>query len=83
MDTAQTLSYGSATTTFATGTTNNATLSTPVTVDVDALIKNSSASFGWRVTRRRLAGDRTNPTFATSENTNAGRRPQLVINYEK
>lgn len=80
---AQTLSYGSATTTFATGTTNNATLSIPVTVDVDALIKNTSASFGWRVTDGGSQATGDTSTFATSENNNAGRRPQLVINYEK
>jgi hypothetical protein len=80
---AQTLSYGSATTTFATGTTNNATLSIPVTVDVDALIKNPSASFGWRITDGGSQATGDTSTFATSENTNAGRRPQLVINYEK
>ena len=54
-----------------------------MTVDVDALIKNPSASFGWRITDggSQAAGDTS--TFATSENTTASRHPQLVINYEK
>ena len=78
---AQTLSYGSATTTFTTGTTNNTAKSATVTVDVDALIKNSSANFGWRLSD--TGGTSATTTFATSENANAARRPQLVINYEK
>ena len=56
---AQTLTYGPTTTQFATGTTNNATLSIPVTLNVDTLIKNPSASFGWRITDSgsQAAGD--------------------------
>ncbi len=81
--TAQSLSYGGTTTTFATGTTNNATLSIPVTVDVDAMIKHTVVNDGWRITDggSQAAGDTS--TFATADNSNAGRRPQLVINYEQ
>jgi len=79
---AQSLAYGSATTTFTTGTTAGVTFSIPVTVDVDALIKNPSASFGWRINDTTGSGNATT-TFATANNGNAGRRPQLVINYEK
>jgi len=80
---AQSLTYGSsATTSFTTGTTNNVSRSATLTVDVDALIKNPSASFGWRINDTTGSGNATT-TFATSENVNAGRRPQLVINYEK
>ncbi len=52
-----------------------------MTVDVDALIKSSSANFGWRLTDGGSGNATT--TFATSENGTANRRPQLVINYEK
>ncbi len=52
-----------------------------MTVDVDALIKNPSASFGWRLSDTGSGNATT--TFATSKNGTAGRRPQLVINYEK
>jgi len=78
---AQSLSYGSATTTFTTGTTNNTAKSATVTVDVDALIKNPSASFGWRLSDTGSGNATT--TFASSNNGTASRRPQLVINYEK
>lgn len=78
---AQGLGYGSPTTTFATGKTNNVTVSVPVTVDVDALIKSSSANYGWVVQDLGSTGAGTTTTFASS---NAGsNRPQLVINYEK
>jgi hypothetical protein len=80
---AQSLSYGGATTTFATGTTNNATLSIPVTIDVDALIKNTSANYGWRITDEGSQAGGDTSTFATSENATSGARPKLVINYEK
>ena len=80
---AQSLSYGSTTTTFSTGTTNNATLSIPVTVDVDALIKNPSASYGWRITDGGSQATGDTSTFATSENGTSSRHPQLVIDYEK
>jgi len=77
---AQSLSYGSATTSFATGTTTGAKTAT-VTVDVDNLIKSSTANFGWRLSDTGSGNATT--TFGTSENATAANRPQLVINYEK
>jgi hypothetical protein len=79
---AQALTYGgSTTTTFSTGTTNGATLSVPVTIDVDALIKSSTANFGWRISDNGASSASTT-TFNTVEAT-AALRPTLVINYEK
>lgn len=78
---AQSLSYGPTTTTFTTGTTNNTAKSVTVTVDVDALIKNPSASFGWRLSDTGSGNATT--TFASSNNATAANRPKLVINYEK
>lgn len=67
---------------ITTGTTSNVTKSVTVTADVDALIKNSSANYGWLISE---AGSSTNVTtlFGAAENATAGNRPQLVINYEK
>jgi hypothetical protein len=88
---AQSLSYGSATTNFTVGTSNGATVSIPVTVDVDALIKNPSAITGWRITDDgsytrgggRHGGGSGSAT-TTFSSTNAGsNRPQLVIAYAK
>jgi len=79
---AQTLTYGSTTTSFTTGTTGNTAKSATVTVDVDSLIKNSTANFGWRISDANT-GTTATTTFASSENFTASRRPQLVINYEK
>jgi len=79
---AQSVTYGSsATTTFSTGTTNGATLSVPVTIDVDALIKSPTANYGWRISDAGASSTSTT-TFNTVEATTA-LRPQLVINYEK
>jgi hypothetical protein len=80
-NTAQALTYGSATTTFTTGTTNNTAKTATVTVDVDSLIKNTSANFGWRLSDTGSGNATT--TLATSENATSGDRPKLVINYEK
>jgi hypothetical protein len=78
------LPFGSsATTTFATGTTNGATLSIPVTIDVDALIKNSSANFGWRIDDEGSTKKANQTIFDSSEANPASNRPQLVINYEE
>jgi len=79
---AQSFSYGSSLGTFTTGTTNNVTRSVTVTADVDVLIKNGSASFGWRLSD---AGGSSNvtTTFGAAENGTAANRPQLTINYEK
>jgi hypothetical protein len=60
---------------------NNTAKSVPVTVDIDALIKNPAANFGWRLNDTGATSATT--TFATSNNGTAPRRPQLVINYEK
>jgi hypothetical protein len=79
---AQSLSYGSNIGTIATGTTSNVTKSVTVTADVDALIKSSSASYGWRISE---ASSSTNVTtlFGAAENATAANQPQLVVNYEK
>ena len=80
---AQSVTYGSAaTTTFSTGTTNGATLNVPVTIDIDALIKSSTANFGWRISDAGASSTSTT-TFNTVEATTAALRPQLVINYEQ
>ena len=74
---AQTLSYGSSTTTtFATGTTNGATLSIPVTIDVDAQIKSPTATYGWRITDLGSTATGNTTIFNTSEAGNASLRPQ-------
>lgn len=81
---AQSLSYGaSATTTFATGTTNGATLSIPVTIDVDALIKNPAALHGWRIVDNGSPATGDTTTFNAVQAGTAGLRPQLVVNYAK
>jgi len=78
------LSFGSnATTTFATGTTNGATLSIPVTIDVDALIKDPTALYGWRIDDEGSTALANTTTLNSVDATPAGVRPQLVINYEK
>ncbi len=80
---AQSVTYaGAATTTFSTGTTNGATLSIPVTIDIDALIKSSTANYGWRISDAGASSTSTT-TFNTVEATTSTLRPQLVINYEK
>lgn len=81
---ANALSLGSsATTTFATGTANGATLSVPVTIDVDALIKNPTASYGWRISDEGSTATANTTTFNSVEATSAADRPQLVISYAK
>jgi hypothetical protein len=71
---------GTNTTTFATGTTNNATLSIPVTVDVDDFIKGAT-NLGWRVADLGTPGANDTTTFASSDASS--NKPQLVINYER
>ena len=58
------------------------TKSVTVTADIDALIKNSGANFGWRISE---ASSVTNVTtlFGSAENGTAANQPQLVVNYEK
>jgi hypothetical protein len=77
---ATSLSYGSATTTFTTGTANNVTKSFAVTIDVDALIKSSTANYGWRISDGGTGTPTT--TFGSANNGTPSNRPQLVINYE-
>jgi hypothetical protein len=77
---AQSLTYGSATTTFTAGT-GGGQVTAAVTADVDTLIRNSSANFGWRLSDSGSGNQTT--TFGSSENGTAADRPQLVINYEK
>jgi hypothetical protein len=77
------LPFGSAaTTTFLTGTTNGATLSIPVTIDVDALIKNPTALYGWRIDDEGSTAS-ANTTIFNSADATTALRPQLVINYER
>jgi hypothetical protein len=71
------------TTTFATGTTSGATLSIPVTIDVDALIKNPTANFGWRIDDEGSTALANLTIFNSVEAITTSLRPQLVINYEK
>jgi hypothetical protein len=77
---ATSLTYGSATTTFTTGTSNNVTKSFPVTIDVDALIKSSTANYGWRITDGGSGAATT--TIGSANNATAANRPQLQISYE-
>ncbi len=81
---AQSLSYGTPTTTFATGTSTGRTLSFTVTVDVDALIKNSSASYGWRISDGDPAGSSASKDRTAFDTSEAGSgQPSLAISYEK
>lgn len=75
-------STGSPFASITTGTTSNVTKSVTVTADVDALIKNSSANYGWLISE---ASSNANVTtlFGSSENGTTANQPQLVINYEK
>jgi hypothetical protein len=79
---AQSFSYGGPVGSFTTGTTSGVTRSVTVTADVDALIRNGSASFGWRLSEASSASNVTT-TFGGAANATAGNRPQLVINYVK
>jgi hypothetical protein len=80
---AQSLSYaGSATTSSASGTSNNTTISFTVTSDVDAFIQ-GTANYGWRLSAsgsgQNLAKDTS--TFASTES--GSNVPTLTINYAK
>ena len=77
------LSFGANTTTFATGTTSNVYVSIPVTIDVDALIKSSTANYGWQIIDAGGGFGARTTTFASTNNGTAAHRPTLVINYEK
>src|SRR4051812_4835311 len=79
---AQSLSYGGSLSSFTTGTTSGVTRSVNVTADVDALIRNGSASFGWRLSQAS-SGANVTTLFGSSENATVANRPVLVINYAK
>jgi len=79
---AQTLSYGANFATITTGTVSNVTKSVTVTADIDALIKNGGANFGWRISAAASAANVTT-VFGSAENATAANQPQLVVNYEK
>jgi hypothetical protein len=66
---------GAATTTFASGVTNNTTVSVPVTIDADAFLKDSVSNLGWLISDGGSAVAQDTTTFAVA--------PTLVINYEK
>lgn len=79
--TAQALTYGTATTSVATGTTNGTLLNVTVTADVDDFIKNPTTRFGWRISNNgpQVAQDQATLNSADA----AANTPQLVISYEK
>ena len=79
---AQALSYGSSFATITTGTVSNVTKSVTVTADIDALIKNGGANFGWRISEASSVNN-VSTLFGSSENGTAANQPQLVVNYEK
>jgi hypothetical protein len=78
---ALTLTYGTATATFATGTASNVALPITVTADVDAFIKSPATAFGWRLSDGNAQAGGDQATFASSEAP--ANKPTLVINYEK
>lgn len=65
---------GAATATFASGSSNNTTVTVPVTVDTDDFIKGTT-NYGWRISDTGNTAPRDTTTFATA--------PTLVIDYEK
>jgi hypothetical protein len=73
---------GSSFATITTGTTSNVTKSVAVTADVDALIKSSSANYGWLISEAS-SGSNVTTLFGSAENATPANQPQLVINYEK
>jgi hypothetical protein len=79
---AQSLAYGGSVGSFTTGTTSGVTRSVTVTADIDALIRNGSASFGWRLSEASSSANVTT-LLGSAENATAANRPQLVINYAK
>ncbi len=82
-NTGHSLQVGGATTTVATGTTNNAAITATVTVDVDAFVKGTSSNFGWEIFDNGSTATGDTTTLATSENSSSSKRPTLTINYEK
>jgi hypothetical protein len=76
-------STGSPFATITTGTSAPVTKSVTVTADVDALIKNSSANYGWLISEPTQSGAPVTTLFGAAENGTTANQPQLVINYEK
>lgn len=76
-------SNGSPFATISTGTSAPVTKSVTVTADVDALIKNSSANYGWLISETSQSGAPVTTLFGSSENGTTANQPRLVINYEK
>jgi hypothetical protein len=72
------LTYGPATTTISTPAFGG-WISIPVTVDVDALIKNPNANYGWRISDQ---GGSSATTVMASSNSSL-LNPQLVIADER
>lgn len=68
--------------TLTTGTTSGVTKSVTVTADVDALIKSSTANYGWLISEPSSSSNVTT-LFGSSESGTAANQPQLVVNYEK
>ncbi len=73
---------GSATTTTATGTSDNVTLSWSVTADVQAFVNGSQTNNGWRIKDQTESGssDREG-RFRSKEYGTSAQRPQLVVTY--
>jgi hypothetical protein len=79
---AQALSYGANLATITTGTVSNVTKCVTDTADIDALIKNGGANFGWRISETS-SNSNVATTFGSAANGTAANQPQLVVNYEK
>ncbi len=77
---AQSLAYGAATTTVDTGTSDGATLSATVTVDVDALIKAPGGRFGWRIDDEGASYNHSALSLGSSSSSSA---PTLTIDWAR
>jgi hypothetical protein len=78
---AQSLSFGSTTGTFTSGTTSGVSFAIAVTGDVDSMIKNSSSIYGWRISDPGGNSSSSGMAFASSEA--ASGNPTLTIDWEK
>jgi hypothetical protein len=79
--TAQGLTYGTATASVATGTTNGVLLNVTVTADVDTFIKNPTTTFGWRISNNAAPSAQDQVVLNSADA--AANKPQLVISYEQ
>jgi hypothetical protein len=79
--TAQSLAYGPATTTLASGTADGASLSATVTLDVDATIKGPGSRFGWRIDDEGPSDDHSALTLGSS--TSGSTAPTLTVDWER